>query len=1279
MKLRVALKGGAGSGHFNHSGRPGKVGGSVAYGAIPQGIISEWNELSNLYASITDVGFDSEPLPLQEERKLRDEYDAKSSDFAAHVTSWFDDTLQSSNIPLYRTASFTGIGAEHYEGGIFTALIPNIAQKYADFSGSSVVKLTLPRGSKVWNEISNGKIHTAQDIATVKSQGFVAILRPQYAEVIVLGSAVVEKGGAGSGNFGHAGRPGKVGGSAQSSIDRTAHIEYSNALSAEEKRVVRRYTGGDYTYMNRHMRTGHSTSDSIKQKIHILNNVIEHAPPFTQPIVLHRSTSQDISNWEIGGVIESKGFTSTSLKQSNRGTQTYDRSHYFRISMPIGSKGLFVSTIGGHASEQEVILQPAQYKVTDIQPFNAHASIVDLEWVGALSILKEHTFKGGPGSGNFGHVGRPGKVGGSGSSHYLPPEQRVWQGTRHDIVSTLTKLQTGAIGEYLADKALEDMFGVQFSTLNEGVNNAPIDIAGDHHAVEVKCGPASNGVSAQHWRATIATEGKRERQAVARMSAADKRAYNQLKAQAVLDRKNSMLRSMSDIAGHDIQPATIGVILSPDGTRGDVFFIPGFHLRIGWNVGATEEYYVGTYTVDDVSAFKEYIPHITIDTDIVNDEIASLLRDGAVELRTAYMNAMQMEKLLIRYDWYRNNEHDMERITSIIDRKRLPPPILAGVEDNWWVVAGMHRLSILAAQGVEQFPAYFLTGVRNLKGGPGSGHYGHEGRPGKIGGSAPGNNITFNTKPTEYELENAWDETKNWEPSRKTIARAALDDMMGRRTNYSGFMMRDDVGLSAVLSYIDNGDVVLVNNFATRQSGGLDILQQFRQMADKPLEFHATVSARDYYEHIGLVLTEGTTNVYQYKGGPGSGHFGHSGRPGKVGGSATGKIIGSPQNAISQEDFKRDNAQTTESLMEVVGADLAHDWSVEPDVLFRMAQETYSRDTIFDVSNIEQAREQYVTSLLHQWGGSSGSPETIAMVDGVAKKLGLSYDPYNEVNHNNLFAYLDKSMPGSRQAYAELGVIMYNNTQQWFAERGIKELTLIRSGESNANRLYSSWTLDWGGVRHDSGRNVIREVIPIEYILSTPATGFGTLAESEIVVLPRPSVLKGGPGSGNFSHAGRPGKVGGSAPSSVTFYHGTSSTYAESILKNGLIPGKSIGSDSWAHKNGWGGAVSKAFVEGNQVNVYMTPDINLALLYAKRVSMHVVAEPLVLKVMIPSNVKGLKLDPMDDKGIMYTGSIPPDWLSVIDIESKEVDDTILYVVVHDEPSIEVLSGTNNDE
>lgn len=215
--------------------------------------------------------------------------------------------------------------------------------------------------------------------------------------------------------------------------------------------------------------------------------------------------------------------------------------------------------------------------------------------------------KGGDGSGNFGHSGRPGERGGSapretatgdtGSTRKTPKriDTKVWNGEPEQAESTLSKLETGAIGENLVMALLTDQHGVPFGTVNQGVNNAPFDVAGNGYAVEVKTGMATNGKSAMHWRATIGQPGKAEQEALKQMSAEQKREHNKWKEGEILKRKHALLDRMTQEAGREIKPLTIGIILSADGRRADVYRFDGFHLRLPWPKYATDEYYVGSY------------------------------------------------------------------------------------------------------------------------------------------------------------------------------------------------------------------------------------------------------------------------------------------------------------------------------------------------------------------------------------------------------------------------------------------------------------------------------------------------------------------------------------------------------------------------------------------------------------------------------------------------------------------------------------------------------------
>lgn len=207
------------------------------------------------------------------------------------------------------------------------------------------------------------------------------------------------------------------------------------------------------------------------------------------------------------------------------------------------------------------------------------------------------TIKGGSGSGNFGHSGRPGKVGGSSTYSFSRISQRVWKG-KQEGESTLDKLTTGDIAEKMVIQALKDHLGVELTTLNVGMNNAPIDLGAPGMAVEVKGGLTSNSSSAQKWRATIGEPGKAEKALIAQMTPEEKKAHNQYKSQKILDRKNKLLDELSEMSGEPVKGYTAAVIMSPDGKRGDVFLFENFHLSLPWRQYATDEYHIGSYEVN---------------------------------------------------------------------------------------------------------------------------------------------------------------------------------------------------------------------------------------------------------------------------------------------------------------------------------------------------------------------------------------------------------------------------------------------------------------------------------------------------------------------------------------------------------------------------------------------------------------------------------------------------------------------------------------------------------
>lgn len=171
---------------------------------------------------------------------------------------------------------------------------------------------------------------------------------------------------------------------------------------------------------------------------------------------------------------------------------------------------------------------------------------------------------------------------------------RVWTG-KQSPKSKLSKLNTGMIGEKLAQKAMSRHFGKGFETLNIEQADAAADLGNKTIVIEVKTGLSSNSKSAQHWRSTIGEPGEDEKRLLSGMSDGVKNNHNRRKDKKILERKRNLLRKLSSRGNRRVKGYTVGIILSPGGSRGDVFLIPGFHLRLGWNKYATDKYYIGTY------------------------------------------------------------------------------------------------------------------------------------------------------------------------------------------------------------------------------------------------------------------------------------------------------------------------------------------------------------------------------------------------------------------------------------------------------------------------------------------------------------------------------------------------------------------------------------------------------------------------------------------------------------------------------------------------------------
>lgn len=245
-----------------------------------------------------------------------------------------------------------------------------------------------------------------------------------------------------------------------------------------------------------------------------------------------------------------------------------------------------------------------------------------------------------------------------------------------------------------------------------------------------------------------------------------------------------------------------------------------------------------------------------------------------------------------------------------------------------------------------------------------------------------------------------------------------------------------------------------------------------------------------------------------------------------------------------KEDFASDTKARVAS--EIGARVMAH---LTPE---RVAQSYFVRDTYFDAANglmdklyldkpetpkslVAQAitADHLVTltsAIHHNWAleADGDYPDAVILQRAAAEEFGLtkSYD------HLTQYAGDVLAKPGLEEKYSEataevlktLARAEYENTQNYFREHGITEVTLYRgfavvgrqtSGDSVrcVNNPLSSWSTDYGvaanfaqraQLRYEYGqaRQYVASMrVPVNRIFSTWATGAGCMREYEMIVL----------------------------------------------------------------------------------------------------------------------------------------------------------------------------------
>lgn len=226
------------------------------------------------------------------------------------------------------------------------------------------------------------------------------------------------KGSAKSGNFGHAGRPGKHGGSApgggySSSGDKKPRLGVQGSKKVEEKSpepkkevekfreakednlldlykdfdkgcvkakdpgctALNTYTGEAFEDINSNLRFGESLSKKHQKIVNNIDNAMNDAPRTEESMIVYRSMAPGIVNSLIqeGSQFQDRAFVSTSIDSSaTPGPANVE------IRIPKGSKGIYVAGLSDYENEKEFLL-PRNAKFNVVKKSNGGAV---LEFIG---------------------------------------------------------------------------------------------------------------------------------------------------------------------------------------------------------------------------------------------------------------------------------------------------------------------------------------------------------------------------------------------------------------------------------------------------------------------------------------------------------------------------------------------------------------------------------------------------------------------------------------------------------------------------------------------------------------------------------------------------------------------------------------------------------------------------------------------------------------------------------------------------------------------------------
>lgn len=300
-----------------------------------------------------------------------------------------------------------------------------------------------------------------------------------------------------------------------------------------------------------------------------------------------------------------------------------------------------------------------------------------------------------------------------------------------------------------------------------------------------------------------------------------------------------------------------------------------------------------------------------------------------------------------------------------------------------------------------------------------------------------------------------------------------------------------------------------------------------------------TIFLDDEFEWIDFLHRPAKKSAVVTKGGPGSGNHGHVGRPGKVGGSASGGATAAykPGNG---DDYIPDEYGETVRVFDAIHSKTILDIGADE---YRITS-SIKNNTVTNLARDARVSYGVANHFIKQWAQTSNdnSPDSLSFQQAASEEFEVPLSKWQQekIENYNDGVYLAESAIGeprkiltldgdeihtatlTRRDERDMLRSMYERTQKALEEQGVgsDDYIILYRGIQLDNMPFEegdivkyhgnaieAWSTSkatagefaFGGMDFTPGA-LLRMRVPRRNILSMPHTGFGCLEEDEVVI-----------------------------------------------------------------------------------------------------------------------------------------------------------------------------------